>query len=133
MNIPGFTAHASLYRANNRYRPSAGEPQGSVVIPQLGGKGFIGFGGCIDDCVDRLQSRRPTLTIEEAAGQCSKQCRDPFSGVDLSTPDNGLDGFLSSAGISFWEIGCSAASKSVLGPFGSLACKAVADVIRRQS
>jgi hypothetical protein len=133
MNMPGFTAHASLYRASNRYRSPAGQPQGSVVIPQIGGPDFKGFGGCIDDCVDRVQSKQPTLTLKEAQKQCSQQCRDPLSGVDLSTPSNSFNDFLTSTGISFWENGCSATSKIVLGPFGPIACKYVADVIRRQS
>jgi hypothetical protein len=133
MNMPGFTAHASLYRANNRYRSLAAEPQRSFVIPQIGGPDFKGFGGCIDDCLDRVQSKQPTLTLKEAQKQCSQQCRDPLSGVDLSTPRNSFNDFLSDFGIGFWEGGCSATSEMAVGPFGPIACKYVADVIRRQS
>lgn len=135
MNIPGFTAHASLYRANNRYRPSAGEQQGSVVIPQLptreveGGPVFKGSGGCINDCMDKVEFSRPTLTDRERAmaiQQCTEQCKDPLQGVDLSTPSNGLNGFLSDVGIGFWELGCS----RLVNPF---LCREVANVIRGQS
>jgi hypothetical protein len=126
MNMPGFTAHASLYKANNRYRSPAGEPQGSVVIPQLGGPDFKGFGGCINDCVDKVRYNQPLLTHKEAIRQCSQQCHDPFTGVDLSTPGNSLNDFLSSTGIEFWETGCSALVNPLL-------CRKVANEIRRQS
>jgi hypothetical protein len=120
-NIPGFTADASLYRTSNRYRPLAGEPQRTVVIPQLpplGGLEFKGLQGCITDCVDK----HPELTPD----QCSRRCHDPFAGADLSTPRNSFNDFLSGGGIDFWEAGCTA----LVNPY---LCRKVADVMRRQS
>ena len=126
LSMPGFTAHASLYRASNHYRSPAGEPQGSVVIPQLGYKDFKGFEGCISDCMDRVQYFQPELTDIQAKQECSRRCRDPFSGVDLSTPRNSFNDFLSNMGIDFWEAGCS----TLVNPW---VCSKVADEMRRQS
>jgi hypothetical protein len=80
MNMPGFTAEASLYNVKGyytgRYRQEAlggqrGEPQRTVVIPQLPrdevGRG--GFGLCINDCVE--------LHPDWPAGRCITACRDP--------------------------------------------------------
>jgi hypothetical protein len=69
MNMPGFSAQASLYRTDNRYRSVAGEPQGTGLIPQLGGPGFEGRAFCISKCIDE----NPGLT----AKQCAARCRDP--------------------------------------------------------
>jgi hypothetical protein len=114
--MPGFTAEASLYRTSNRYRPLAGEAQRTVVIPQLGGKDFIGLGNCITDCRD----------AGFTSAQCVKHCHDPFAGADLSTPRDSVNDFLSGAGIDFWEVGCSA----LVNPY---LCGKVANVMRRQS
>jgi hypothetical protein len=69
MSIPEFTAQASLYRTSNHYRSlgQRGEPQRTIVIPQLGGPGFEGKANCIMDCVDNGGT----------AKQCEKRCRDP--------------------------------------------------------
>jgi hypothetical protein len=121
MKIPEFTAEASLHRTSNNYRSAAlyrASPKRTAVIPQLGGPGFKGFAGCQNDCLDQ----HPELTRD----QCARRCRDPFAGVDLSTPRNSFNDFLSSAGIDFWEGGCSA----LVNPW---LCRQVADEIRRQS
>ena len=120
MNMPRFTAQASLYRTNNRYCSlgQQGELQSTAVISQLGGRNFKGFAGCQNDCLEA----HPELT----RNQCAQRCRDPFAGVDLSTPRNSFNDFLSSAGIDFWEGGCSA----LVNPW---LCRQVADEMRRQS
>jgi hypothetical protein len=121
MNIPGFTAAASLYRASGRIRrprPERAAPERTAIIPQLGGKGFKGLTGCISDCRDQ----HPEKTGE----QCRRACSDPFGGVDLSTPGNPLNDFLSSAGIDFWEAACSVNPGSPPG-----ACRWVANQMRR--
>ena len=72
MKMPEFTAEASLHETSNRRHSLALDrtsPKRSVVIPQLGGGGFKGLGGCLDDCADL----RPNWT----AGQCRKICKDP--------------------------------------------------------
>ena len=129
MKIPKFTAQASLYRTSNSYRSPAldrASPKRTAVTPQIGGPDYKGFGGCIDDCMDRVQYFQPELTHKQAMLECSRGCRDPFAGVDLSTPRNSFNDFLSSAGIAFWEEGCSALVNPGL-------CRLVANEIRRQS
>lgn len=78
MNMPGFTAEASLYKGKaryaGRYRQQArgeqwGEPQRTIVIPQLGGPGFEGLANCLTDCADA----HPAWT----AARCRASCRDP--------------------------------------------------------
>jgi hypothetical protein len=74
MNIPEFTAQASLYRTSNSYRSLAfdrASPQRTVLLPQLGGPGFEGKGNCISDCVD--------LHPDWTAARCGEICRDPGS------------------------------------------------------
>jgi len=121
MKLPLFTAEASLYASgsNDRFiRPDPARQPMDAVIAQLGGRGFKGFSGCVSDCLDL----HPTWT----KAQCARTCRDPFAGVDLSTPSNGVNDFLSGAGIDFWEAECSA----LVHPW---ACREVARVIRGQS
>lgn len=72
MSLPAFTAQASLYRTNNRYRSLAfgpASPQSSVIVPQLGGPGFEGLANCLSDCADQ----HPTWT----RARCRAICRDP--------------------------------------------------------
>src|SRR4051795_9121347 len=71
MNIPEFTAQASLYRTSNHYRSfgQRSEQQRTIVIPQLGGRGFVGRANCLIDCADQ----HPDWT----AARCSARCRDP--------------------------------------------------------
>jgi hypothetical protein len=81
MKIPEFTAQASLYKTSNRYRSSAqpGEPQRTVVIPQLGGPGFEGWGNCFSDCRDAHPDWTPA--------RCSARCRDPGG---MHVPGSGI-------------------------------------------
>jgi hypothetical protein len=125
MKIPEFTAAASLHRMSNNHRspaPGRASPKRTAVIPQLGGKEFKGFSGCMDDCIDR----HPELTPEQAKPVCTRICSDPFMGHDLSTSGSGLNDFLSSAGIDFWEGACSLYGHPV-------PCRLLANVIRGQS
>ena len=116
MNTPGFTAGDSLYRTSNRYRSSEqGSESQRNVIPQLGGKGFKGYQGCVMDCLEN-----PLLT----RAICQRRCNDP--GIAGTSSGSSLNNFLSGAGIDFWEIGCSA----LVSPY---LCGKVADEIRRQS
>lgn len=73
MNIPEFTAEASLYRTSNSYRFltfDRASPERTVLVPQLGGPGFKGYWGCIDDCVDQHPNWK--------AARCREYCRrDP--------------------------------------------------------
>jgi len=71
VNIPQFTAQASLYRTSHHYRSPGqrGKPQRTVIIPQLGGPGFEGYWNCVSDCVD--------LHPDWPAGRCRVACRDP--------------------------------------------------------
>jgi hypothetical protein len=129
MKIPQFTAEASLYEASNRRRSLPFDRkslQTNVVIPQRGGVGFKGLQGCILDCIDRhpeWKDRDPKWVHE----QCRRSCVDPFGGVDLGTERSFWDGFLSDAGITFWEVGCTGIT-GASGPCGWLA-----DTMRRQS
>lgn len=53
MNIPGFTAEASLQKASGRYRmdrTSHDSVDGGEVLPQLGFGGFGGFGPTLPKC-----------------------------------------------------------------------------------
>lgn len=117
-NIPGFTAAASLGPTGNRYSTHANRGAGpnSVLVPQLGGKGYKGFAGCQMDCADQ----HPTWT----AAQCAKICRDP--GHADPSSDSWFNNFLTSTGINFWEGACGQLIPPVL-------CKAVANEMRRQS
>jgi hypothetical protein len=122
MKIPEFTAEASLCETSNRRRSLPFDhtsPKTNVVIPQRGGVGFKGLQGCILDCMDR----HPEWTRE----QCRRSCVDPFGGADLGTERSFWDGFLSGAGIDFWEVGCTGIT-GASGPCGWLA-----DTMRRQS
>ena len=74
MNIPDFTAEASLYRTSNSYRSLAfdrASPQRTVVSPQLPNENAPGLAGCMSDC--RVEN--PGWT----AAQCRAACRDPGS------------------------------------------------------
>jgi len=135
MKIPQFTAEASLYETSDRRRSLPFDhtsPKTNVVIPQLsklpkpGESGFKGLTGCIMDCLDRhpeWKDRDPKWARE----QCRRSCVDPFGGVDLGTERSFWDGFLSDAGIDFWEVGCTGIT-GASGPCGWLA-----DTMRRQS
>lgn len=122
MKIPEFTAEASLYQTSNKCRSlpfDRTSPKTNVVIPQLGGKGFKGFQGCVSDCLDQ----NPNLTRH----QCEGRCKDPFAGVDLGTSRSWFDSFLTNIGIDFWEAGCTGITGA------PVPCGWLADVIRRQS
>lgn len=72
MNLPGFTAQASLYKTSNRYSSLAFDhtsPQRTVLVPQLGGPDFEGRDNCISDCRDS----HPAWSIE----RCGRACNDP--------------------------------------------------------
>lgn len=118
MNMPEFTAQASLYRSNNRYCSlgQQGELQRTLVISQLGGRGFKGFEGCIMDCLDKHPDWTPA--------KCERSCKDP--GHAGTSSDSWFNDSLSNAGIAFWEGGCSA----LVNPW---LCRQVADEMRRQS
>jgi len=121
MNLPAFTAEASLQDTSSRCRSltsDSASPKRRVVIPQLGGRGFKGFQGCKSDCLDK----HPTWT----GAQCERSCRDP--GHAGASPDTSFNDFLSSAGIGAWEIGCR------LNPFSPPgACGWLGNVMRGQS
>jgi hypothetical protein len=79
MNLPEFTAQASLYRTSNSYRSLAfdrASPQRTVLVPQLGGPGFQGLQSCINDCRDENRD----FTIAE--------CRAFCGGSDIGTPSD---------------------------------------------
>ncbi len=107
MNIPEFTAHASLYRTANRYQSTGSgtrsDVHGATVIPQLGGRGYVGHQVCTSDCLDRHP--------DWSAQRCSRSCND--SGI---AGTNGSDDFFGSivAGLGFVGIGLIAAA----GAFG---------------
>jgi hypothetical protein len=71
MNLPAFTAQASLYRTSTIYRSLGqwGEPQRTVLIPQLRGPGAGSLADCLNDCADA----HPDWT----AARCRLSCRDP--------------------------------------------------------
>ena len=76
MNIPEFTAQASLYRTSNSYRSLAFDRaslQRTVLVPQIGGPDFEGYWNCVNDCRDK----HPNLTPKDAAKLCVRSCRDP--------------------------------------------------------
>ena len=74
MNIPEFTAQASLYKTSNSYRSLAFDRaslQRIVLVPQLGGPGFEGYGNCISDCMDKHPNSKDAVKL------CVRSCRDP--------------------------------------------------------
>jgi hypothetical protein len=80
MNIPEFTAQASLYRSSNSYRSLAfdrASPQGTVLVPQVKGPDAPNPGDCFSDCMDKLAYHHPELTREQAGRRCGQACRDP--------------------------------------------------------
>ena len=129
MKIPQFTAEKSLYQTRNQRRSLPFDhtlPKTNVIVPQLpkvfksgDESGFKGLSGCEMDCRDR----HPKWTDE----QCRRSCVDPFGGADLGTERSFWDGFLSGAGIDFWEVGCT----GITGASGP--CSWLADTMRRQS
>ena len=118
MNIPEFTAHASLYRTNNRYR-SAGFARSSaqitVVIPQLGGPGSPGHAACLSDCADQ----HPDWTRT----QCLQACADP-RGIPCKKHDNTINHLACIVGVEAWETACSAHCPFLGFPLG-LGCEAL--------
>ena len=95
MKIPGFSAEACIEERRNRWshRQEAsgrqrGKPQGPVLVPQLGGKGYEGKGSCIDRCVD-THPRWPVAL-------CRKACRTadgpPPPPADPTNRDIGIGG-----------------------------------------
>lgn len=71
MNMPQFTAQASLYRSSYRYRSlgQRGELQTTVVIPQIPNKDAPGRAGCISDCLDKHPDWK--------RDKCERACNDP--------------------------------------------------------
>jgi len=69
MNIPAFTASASLYRTRTNYRSSGifGSSESSAIIPQLPDRDAPGRGGCFADCIDKRLTKK----------QCHDRCGDP--------------------------------------------------------
>lgn len=121
MKIPGFTAEASLNESSNRCRSlpiGRTRPEMDVVIPQIGGREFKGFGGCVSDCMDL----HPEWSLE----QCRQSCRDPLGGTDLGTSSSWINDFLTEAGIGAWELACG----TLLHP---VPCRKLANIIRLQS
>jgi hypothetical protein len=107
MITPGFTADASLdhgqYRGAGRWQEAMverrGEPQRTVVVPQLGGPGFQGLANCISDC----QDAHPTWT----ALQCHAVCRASEIGAG-GGPSDPTNRDLSIGGCWFWWAACKA-------------------------
>ena len=115
MNIPDFTAEASLYRTSNSYRPLAFDrvsPQRAVVIPQRGGPGFEGFWACVQDCKDE----NPGWTTRE----CQAACRDVGGPGGPPPPADPTNRDLSIAGCWAWWAACK------INPF-SFGCDEVRD------
>ncbi len=72
MTLPGFTADASLSKTTNRYRTHVqrhGYAHRVDIIPQLGGRGFVGRAACYADCADAHP--------DWSAARCAARCRDP--------------------------------------------------------
>ncbi len=113
MNIPEFTAQASLYRTSNHYRSLAfdcASPQRTVLVPQLGGPGFEGFGNCISDCADL----HPDWTAARCGAACRANDGPPPPPTDPTNRDLGI------AGCWFWWTACTT------NPFG-FGCDLVRD------
>jgi hypothetical protein len=119
INMPGFSADASL--SDGQYRRAArrqeamgerrGEPQGTVVVPQLGGPGFKGLAGCLMDC----QDSHPTWT----AARCRAACHASEVGAGGGTLDP-TNRALSVGGCWTWWAACK------VNPFGFF-CDTVRD------
>jgi hypothetical protein len=116
MNMPGFTADASLDKQSNRwiYQQKTfggqwGKSQRTMVAPQLGGPDFQGFQICVNECRDT----NPSLTI----AQCRSACRDSGVGDPPSAP--GSSPFSDALCYTFY-------AACILNPF-SFGCKAVLD------
>ncbi len=118
MSMPEFTAQASLYRTSNRYHSlgQRGQPQSAVVIPQLGGRGFKGYNGCVMDCLERNPNRTVT--------QCRRDCHD--LGIAGTSSDSWFNDLASEVGISAWEGACGLFVHPTV-------CGWAADEMRRQS
>jgi len=114
MMMPGFAAEASLYQTRHHYyRQFAATTKFTgtevdyrgLVIPSLPprGGGFIGFGGCISDCMDR---RGCNDTDRNCRSECSRRCRDP--GISESSSVSSLNNTLSAGGCWAWWAACTA-------------------------
>jgi hypothetical protein len=105
VNMPGFTADASLFGRPCRYgagwqqaiSEGRGGPQLSVVVSQLGGPGFEGLGNCISDCSDT----HPTWT----AARCRAACHASEIGAG-GGPSDPTSVALSIAGCWSWWAAC---------------------------
>jgi hypothetical protein len=95
INMPGFTAEASLYISKVCYARSfqqqglggqQGELHRAVLIPQLGGPGFKGYRVCVDDC----REEHPDWTT----ARCEARCRDPGIGGPIGDNDSFWGSFL---------------------------------------
>ena len=105
MNIPGFTAETSLYKTSGRYRSlgQRGEPEGTVVIPQLGGPGYIGKFFCVEDCLEK--------------GHTRKYCEETYCKADTFS----FGGRRSGSSSGWWDIFIGAATGfAVAGPVGAI-------------
>ncbi len=122
MNIPEFTAQASLYRTSNSYRSLAfdlASPKRTVVTPQLGGPGFEGKANCFMDCRDK----HPKWTAE----RCGAYCRDP-GGIRGSGGPPSCEASQAKCNLEF--LACAAG----LGPFGAaLICPEFRDICLENS
>jgi len=102
MNMPGFTAEASLDKLSSRrrYRQEAfseqrGELQGTILIPQLQRSGGPGRQDCLDNCIEK----NPTWTVE----RCARSCNDP-GGSGGSSPS--VPGGPSTTACAFDSLSC---------------------------
>ena len=113
MKIPGFTAQASLYSANDSHHSSLVDrtsTKESIVVPQLGGSGYEGQKSCLIDCVER----HPDWTAE----RCKLSCRDPGGTTPSSTVT--LTPTLTAKA----DIDAIEAWYSQFGPIGTVSCTA---------
>src|SRR5690242_20596941 len=111
MKIPGFTAQASLYSANNSHHSSLFDrtsAEGSVVVPQVGGSGYEGHGSCLIECAEQ----HPDWTAE----RCKLSCRDP-GGTSPSSTITLTPTLTATASIDPYD-----AWYSQFGPIGSIRC-----------
>jgi hypothetical protein len=131
MNIPEFTAQASLYRTSNSYRSLAfdrASPQRTVLLPQLGGPGFEGKGNCISDCAD--------LHPDWTKAQCGAACR-ASDGPPCKPQDNSLNRAVCINGTNGWEAACAAdcallSGGGILGMVAAAACAAGCHAVAAQ-
>jgi hypothetical protein len=108
MNMPGFTAQATLFELTGHNR----------IVPALAPGGVRPGQECIQECLaECMESEDPS----RCGGQCREKCRSHIPPYQCTMHDNSANHYASLAGKWAWEKACNA--ECSLLEFGSELCK----------